>query len=239
MDIHDISYKAVSEFLDEYYPDVVYDHYDFLLDIILSGEINSAPDEIVNWIIAYNNRDNENIKIIKLSDILLNKVNLGELYQILNVNTKEDIIQILSYLHRLGNDLTIFNNLPREILKKILLDLDTDSLLLWFKSNKYLNFSSKLLLNDILKSKISLYSDNDTENLSIEQLISLIKRINIHIKRERDYIRNERSSSKNKFYDINELIKYAKELGLSITGTKKDLVDTILKDRDLFINKTL
>jgi hypothetical protein len=175
MDVHDISYKVVVKFLDD--PDLIYndDYYDILLDIILSGEIEYAPNEIVNWIIAYNNLNNKNIKIIKLSDILLDKIDLDELYDIFEVDTKDDIIQILFYLHKLNNDLTIFNNLPDEILRYILLNLDLDSLLLWFKTNKSTNLYGKNQLNDILKSKITLYSDYDIENLNIEQLMILVK----------------------------------------------------------------
>lgn len=177
MDVYDIPEDIARKFLDDEYPDLSYNDanlYDVLLDLILSGNIEYSPNEITNWIISYNNRNNADIKTVRISDILLDKVDLQELYQIFNVNTKEDLIQILSYLHKLDDDLTIFNSLPVEILKKILIDVDIDSLLLWFKLNTYLNYSDKLYLDDILRRKIALASDIKTEDLSREQLIYLI-----------------------------------------------------------------
>lgn len=176
MNINDIPKNIVVKFLDDYYPDLLdNNYYVILLDLILSGEIKSAPDEIVNWIIAYNNLNKKNIKNILISNILLNRIDLSELYQTLKVNNKDDLIQILSYLHKLDDDLTVFNNFPIEILKKILLGLDVDSLLLWFKSNKYLNFSSKSHLDNILISKIALVSDMNIDNFNRKQLIILNK----------------------------------------------------------------
>ena len=173
--------------------------------------------------------------MIKTSDILLNQINLDELYDFFNINTKEDLIQILSYLHKLDNNLTIFNSLPIEILKKILLDLDIDSLLLWFKSNKYLNLSCKILLDDLLRSKISIYSNMYTKDLNAEQLLTLLKKISIHMKRKRSYIRKERPNRENKNYGLGELRKYAKELGLLTIGSnRKDLIDKILEDRNQY-----
>ena len=180
MDIKDIPKDVVIKFLDEYYPDIIHENdYDVLLELVLSGEIESAPYEIVNWMIAYNNKKNKNIKKYKLSDILLDKIDLFELYQIFNVNTKDDVIQILSYLHKLNNDLTIFNSLPDEILRYILLNLDLDSLLLWLKTYKSSNLYGKDQLDNILRDKISpylnLYPDLDIKNLNNEQLIILAR----------------------------------------------------------------
>ena len=172
MDINDIPKDVVIKFLDEYYPDIIHENdYDVLLELVLSGEIESAPYEIVNWMIAYNNKKNKNIKKYKLSDILLDKIDLFELYQIFNVNTKDDVIQILSYLHKLNDNLTIFNKLPAEVLKQILMDLDTESLLLWFKINTTTNFYSKDLLDNILRHKIELNYDIDTKILDQKKLI--------------------------------------------------------------------
>jgi len=177
MDIHDIPKTVVTVFIDKYYPDLIFDdnYYDVLLNIIMSGEIESAPDEIVNWIIAYNNKNNDNIKFIKLSDILLDKIDLAELYEILNVNNKDDLIQILFYMHKLHDDLSIFNKLPSEILKHILMNLDTESLLLWFKINTATNLSAKDLLENILRDKIGLNYNIDAKNLVKSELIIISK----------------------------------------------------------------
>jgi len=171
MDIHDIPKTVVTEFINKYYHDLIFDdnYYDVLLDIIMSGEIKLAHDEIVNWIIAHNNKDNEDIKSIKLSDILLDKIDLTELYEILNINNKDDLIQILFYMHKLNDDLSVFNKLPSEILKQILINLDTESLLLWFKINTTTKSYSESQLENILRSKIELNHDLNPE-LNLKEL---------------------------------------------------------------------
>jgi len=173
MDIHDIPRDVVFEFIDKYYPNLIFDnnYYDVLLDIVMSGEIESASNEIVNWIIAYNNRNNEDIKTIKLSDILLDKIDLTGLYQILGISNKDDLIQILFYMHKLNDDLSVFNKLPAEILRRVLMNLDTESLLLWFKINTTTNFYGKDLLDNILRHKIELNYDIDTKILDKKKLI--------------------------------------------------------------------
>lgn len=181
MEINDIPYKVVIKFLEEYYSEELSDdnYHDVLLDLILSGEIESAPNEIVNWMIAYNNRNNKNIKTYKMYDILFDRIDIFELYQIFNVYTKEDVLQILSYLHKLDDDLYIFNNLPPEILERILLDLDVDSLLLLFEINKSTYLYSDDMLDNIIKSKIlpylDLYPDLDIKSLNNKQLIILTR----------------------------------------------------------------
>lgn len=177
MDIRDIPKSVVTEFLNKYYADLIFDdnYYDVLLDIVMSGEMESALNEIVNWIIAYNNKDNTNINTIKLSDILLDKIDLNELYEILNVNNKDNLIQILFYMHKLNDDLSIFNRLPLEILKHILMNLDTESLLLWFKINTNTNLSAKDLLDNILREKIELNYNIDAKDLDKFELMTISK----------------------------------------------------------------
>ena len=77
MNIHDISKNIVIKFLEEYYLNLVYhnNYYDILSDIILSGNVESAPDEIVNWIITNNHLNDENIKIKTISNCF-NKFNI-------------------------------------------------------------------------------------------------------------------------------------------------------------------
>lgn len=184
MDVYDIPKNIVYEFLKKYFHDLILDddnYYDILLDLITSGEVESAPNEIVNWIIAYNNKNNINIGTYKLSDILLNKIDLIELYEMLDIDNKDDLIQILFYLNKVDDDLSLFNKLPDEILKKILIELDINSLLLWFNVSPLSSEYSKKQFDNILRSKIlpymNLYQDINLESLNNKELIVLMKTI--------------------------------------------------------------
>ena len=125
--------------------------YTFAWDLILDKHVITAPPSINNWITAYNLKCNgSSISTYKTSEILLSPdQQLTDLSPEIN---KEHIIRILGYLDKLDNDMNVFDLLPLEILRYILLLLER-------KTIKYLHYvlcnARKLNLRELLNLRRS------------------------------------------------------------------------------------
>jgi len=72
-------------------------------------------------------------------------------------------------------DLSILDILPSEILKVVLINLDIESLSIWFKINRSTILYREEELDNILRSKIVLDSYKDTKDMNRKQLIILVE----------------------------------------------------------------
>ena len=94
------------------------DPYKLIKDLIFSGKLENASDSIINWILAYNTKQKYNIGVYNISQIIrASDDELSELSKELESMNKDDIIQILNYLNKLKDDLSL---LPDDILIKIM-----------------------------------------------------------------------------------------------------------------------
>ena len=121
-------------------------------DLIKSSKINTAPPSVTDWILAYNLSQNKvTIPSSKTSEILISPddklIELATLLTLQQID-KERIIRILGYLNKLDNDMNVFDLLPLEVLKQILVTLDR-------KTIKFMHQISsgvrKLNLQELLK----------------------------------------------------------------------------------------
>ena len=102
--------------------------YSVAWDLIKSNKINTAPPSVTDWILAYNLSQNKVIiSSCKTSEILISPddklIELATLLTLQQID-KERIIRILGYLNKLDNDMNVFDLLPLEVLKQILVTLD-------------------------------------------------------------------------------------------------------------------
>lgn len=156
-----IQLDAIKSFLyvnNMYIPNDPNEAYRLAYDLIRSNTIKSAPIPVIDWIIALNIFNNKtNIDKYKTSDILTSSdsdlKSLSLSLTLPNVN-KERIIRILGYLNRLNNDISIFDELPDDVLKTIIENLDCTSMFLICKlSNRLINYCKSGKLEQILKDK--------------------------------------------------------------------------------------
>src|SRR5437868_6789718 len=102
--------------------------YTSALKLIRSNKARNCPQSVTDWIIANNLlKQNYEVAMYNASDILLasdqHLRHLSDLFKLTNVN-KERIIRILGFMDRLHNDMNVFDLLPNEIIRKILLELN-------------------------------------------------------------------------------------------------------------------
>ena len=181
-------------------PEHIASIYSKIYMLIASDLTPNCPSSIVDWTIAYKMLDNKkNIKMHNVSDILIspdcNLINLSKSLTLEHVN-KERIIRILGFLHKLNNDMNIFDLLPDEILKNIFLKLNYKSMLSICISLS--NFRKLDKVNEIMYLKLEelkmkgyprlggycfshdvskFYTDNITEEMYIDKFTGQIYRL--------------------------------------------------------------
>lgn len=182
------------------------DPYELINDLIFSGELEHASNSVVNWILAYNVKK-QNLGIYNISQIIrASNEELKILSEELGLDevNKNNIIQILSYLDKVKDDLAM---LPDDVLIKIMAELDYDDLKLLNETSKSVNdlyHSNKFsyLLKQKLKDKddekykwrfegiiddgIFIIKDKNNadkicNNLSYEQLVDIMWSIGVYV----------------------------------------------------------
>ena len=106
------------------------ENYQRAWNFLNNNNLEKIPVSIADFIVASHLTINEKYKT---SDILFGLIDLKELSQLLGLDyvDRERIIRILGYLNKLDNDRSIYESLPHEILKKILMELDCPSISLF------------------------------------------------------------------------------------------------------------
>lgn len=120
-------------------PKTTKDIYDISLDIINSKDFFYIPDNIKDWIKAKDlNEIKRNIPIYKASEIITSSyeslIALSQQLDLLEIN-KDQILRVLLYLNRLDNDMSVFDNLPNDVIINIMKNLDCKSIMLMCKSS--------------------------------------------------------------------------------------------------------
>lgn len=130
-------------------------------NFIINNKNILIPVAIADFIIAYNNLHRKNTISYKHSYqiIFASKYELESLQ--FGTTNKERIIRILSYMNVLNDsDITLFDTIPTEILRKIMLNLTCSDILLLCDASKNLNkFCSEnlsVILREILEKKLHL-----------------------------------------------------------------------------------
>lgn len=171
-------------------PNNTNDIYNLVLDIIESNDYSYITDNIRDWIKAewlmkYSDFINA-LPIYKSSDIILSEdfmindtVNLIELSKQLNLTMpdKEQILRILTYLGKLYNDMSIFDSLPPDMIRKIIENLDCKSMILMCELSSKIAKICKQdnMLESILKDKFNKMGyDVEDFNLYMFQYMCLV-----------------------------------------------------------------
>lgn len=111
-------------------------------ELIMSNQIDKAPSTIVNYMLAYNASKQYNIPYYsKFKIITSSNDDLIDLSRQLGLNevNKHDIIEILTYMHKLHDNITELDMLPNEVLTEIMLGLDLPSMQILANSSAKMN----------------------------------------------------------------------------------------------------
>ena len=156
-----IPVSDINKFLSSYNLPIIESNYLTAWNILKSNPNLTIPDSIADYIISLNLFTNKiKIPTYDTSKILLaNDKDLYELSHLLTLSNtnKERIIRILGYLHKLNNDMNIFDILPQEILQDIISRIDCQSIPLMYElSSKFsqLNFDNALKINLLKVARI-------------------------------------------------------------------------------------
>lgn len=127
--------------------------------LIENPSITEIPTSIADLIIA-SNLINQNLRRYRTTEILLSPYNDPELIELTNLFgfegvNKERLIRILGYLHKLDNDMNIYNTLPKEVLRLIALKLDCRDITLLCKLSVEFEKFCKIELRSILYEKLA------------------------------------------------------------------------------------
>jgi len=165
-------------------PNNVNDIYDLVLDIIESNDYSYINNNIRDWIKARDLMKSTDftkpLSTYKSSDIILSEYkDLIKLSKELDLPMpdKEQILRILTYLGKLDNDMSIFDSLPPDMIKKIIENLDCKSIILMCELSRKIAKICKQgnMLELILKDKFSKMGyDVEDFNLYMFQYMCLV-----------------------------------------------------------------
>lgn len=199
-------------------------------NFILTNPNAKIPITIADWIIAYNLiQKNINIPLTTYFDIITSKNKLLDL-------PFDRIINVMKYLHKL-DETTHFNNLPNEIIVKIMSKLDCEQILSLCKLSKRFELickENKNIFNEYFIKEGYSINDYNTKimckALKInERVCSIYKHSNIEINVIINFngdvvtsiINNDNKTTKNK------LLKGIKNvIGVTYTGSTLLLLDS-------------
>ena len=166
--ITDIPIDDVELFLSSNGFTITDDPYDQIWDLINKNiEYDFYPDSVIDWMIAYNLHQRK-VKIpkYKRSKILsMNNTELGKLAKLLTLNNydREQILNILFYLHLLDEEINVIQYLPNELIVKTLENLTMDEIETSCKSSiQFKNACNSQLGLDLIRSRFG----DDTLNTS-------------------------------------------------------------------------
>ena len=137
----------------------------------------NIPSSIIDFFIA-STLNKTNIPTYKTSEILISSDdNLTKLATNLTLSyvDKSRIIRILGYIHRLDNDLSIFDAIPDDVLSIVLSNLDCDSMLsICNISDTFTKFCQRKL-TPILRENLKTTKNFNINSYSKEELVHLCK----------------------------------------------------------------
>jgi hypothetical protein len=171
--LEDISIIDVNYFLESHNIEIKINPYLTLWDFLLTNKDNIlAPESIADWVLTYN------IQKRKIrSDFTNEELNMFGL-QALNRNRLDRILKYLYIDKLIPNELItneLITNLPNELITKILLFLDCDSIINFCKSsNKIRNICNGEFL-PLFREKLCGSTGFNTDNYNFQQLIYLCK----------------------------------------------------------------
>ena len=135
--------------------------YQIAWNLIESENINEAPDSVINWLHAYNNKYN-NIEEFNIVDLInaneYDLYNIAHIFGLKEIN-KGDIIEILYYLNKLYN-LDIFNNMSNDDIINLLINMDYKTIRVLCRISIPLNtVCDSEQFNPILRQKYKEFKD--------------------------------------------------------------------------------
>jgi len=129
-------------------------------NFIINNNNILVPISIADWIIAYNNLEKQHLIPYKYSYQIIFATDDELKYLNLETIDKERIIRILKYMNLLKSDTELFDILPSEILKEIMITLSCSDVITLCKTSRNLkdfcNDNISMILKTILQNKLSL-----------------------------------------------------------------------------------
>ena len=189
MSIRDVPYEDIVTFLLKYLdrvPDSKEIAYSEVSVLINDPRITEVPTSIADFIIALNSDSLINRHYLA-TEILLSPydspdlIELARLFGLPQVN-KERLIRILGYLHKLDNDMNIYDTLPKEVLRLIALKLDCQDIHLLCKLSSRFSKFCQTDLRGILEEKLIPTTSLDITKytqVQLEKFCSLQKRYHL------------------------------------------------------------
>ena len=138
-------------------------------------EYDFYPDSVIDWMIAYNlHQRNVKIQKYKRSEILsMDNMELHKLDKLLRLNNvnKDQILNILHYLHKLDEEVNVIQHLPEELIVRTLENLSIDEIEPYCKSSKQIKQACHSQLGfDLIRAR---FGDDtlDTHNFTFDELL--------------------------------------------------------------------